>query len=226
MSELIKFEVLTMSSVEVANITGKRHGDVLRDIENLLEQLNEDNAELRSGFISSTYLAGNGKQEKCYQLSHDATVLLMTGYSIPMRVKLVERWRDLEEKHRKPKTALELAKEQVALLEHIESLEADLNHAIKTKAEIGSRREATAMATASAAIRKVNALEAELDKSKDYCTIKRMQMLYHGMEFNWRLLKQASNEIGIAIIDVFDQNYGKVNAYHREVWREVYALEF
>ncbi len=126
----------------------------------------------------------------------------------------------------KPMTQLEFAKAQVVLLERLEEIERQRDIALQTKAEIGSRREATAMATASAATRKANALEIELDRSRDYCTIKRMQMIYHGMEFNWRALKQASIEMGVLAVDVFDQNYGKVKAYHRDVWREAYALEF
>lgn len=116
--------------------------------------------------------------------------------------------------------------QKMIALNNLEEAERQRDIALQTKAEIGSRREATAMATASAATRKANALEIELDRSRDYCTIKRMQMIYHGMEFNWRALKQASIEMGVLAVDVFDQNYGKVKAYHRDVWRETYALEF
>lgn len=126
----------------------------------------------------------------------------------------------------KPMTALEFAKAQVELLERLEETEKQRDLALQTKAEIGSRREASAMATASIAVRKANALEVELDKSKDFCTIKRMQMLYHGMKFNWRVLKNTAIEMGLEAIDIFDANYGTVKAYPREVWREAYALEF
>jgi len=126
----------------------------------------------------------------------------------------------------KAKTPLELAKEQVALYEAIEVKEKELQLAIATKAEIGSRREATAMNTASQAVKKANALEIELDKSKEYCTVKRMQMLHHGISINWRLLKSAGVDLGIESIEVFDQNYGSVKAYHRDVWLEAYALTF
>lgn len=98
------------------------------------------------------------------------------------------------------------------------------DRAIATKAEIGSRREATSMATASTAMRKANRLEVQLDQSQQYCTIKRMQMLYHGQTFNWRLLKSTSNEMGLPPKDVFDANYGTVKAYHVDVWREAYAV--
>lgn len=98
------------------------------------------------------------------------------------------------------------------------------DQAVATKAEIGNRREATAMNTASQATKKVAALQVQLDTSAQFCTIKRMQMLKHGQPFDWRKLKHACAEMGIEAIDVFDQNYGTVKAYHEEVWLEVYGL--
>lgn len=124
----------------------------------------------------------------------------------------------------KPKSALELAKEQVALLEHLERIEYQRDEAIRTKAWIGTRREATAMATASKEARRAEKLEQELDRSKEYVTVKRMSMLYHGQKFDWRHLKATSIEMGIEPIDVFDANYGTVKAYHVDVWREAYAI--
>jgi len=95
----------------------------------------------------------------------------------------------------------------------------------KTKAQIGARREATAMNTASQAVKKANALEAQLDISKEYASVKRMTALYHGIEFNWRELKSASAIMGIPPLDIFDANYGSVKSYHRHVWIAVYALD-
>ena len=114
-----------------------------------------------------------------------------------------------------------------ALIESEKAKESALqiaNHALATKAEIGNRREATAMNTASQAVKQVNKLEIELDKSKQYSTIKRMEMLHHGIKFNWRELKSAGKDLGIDSIDVFDANYTTVKAYHADVWREAYAL--
>lgn len=96
--------------------------------------------------------------------------------------------------------------------------------AIATKAEIGSRREATAMNTASQAVKRANKLEIELDKSQEWSTIKRMEIIT-GLNFNWRLLKSAGKDLGIEPKDVFDPNFGTVKAYHADVWLEAYALD-
>jgi phage anti-repressor protein len=95
----------------------------------------------------------------------------------------------------------------------------------RTKAEIGSRREATAMNTASQAVKLVHKLEVQLDQSKQYATVKRMEMLYHGQRFNWRILRSVGDQMGIPAIDVFDANYGTVKAYHADVWREAFAVD-
>ncbi len=85
-----------MLSTEIAALTGKQHKHVIRDIEVIIEQLEKDCPNLGSGFKSSTYLAGNGKQEKCYELDYEATMIVMTGYDVVARAKVIKRWQELE----------------------------------------------------------------------------------------------------------------------------------
>lgn len=47
-----------------------------------------------------------------------------------------------------------------------------------------------------------------------------------GKRFDWRDLKKQSALMGYAIKSVFDHNYGSVKAYHRDVWRTCFGLEF
>jgi hypothetical protein len=80
------------------------------------------------------------------------------------------------------------------------------------------------MNTASQATKKVAKLEIELDKSKEYATIKRMEMLHLGQQFNWRSLKAVATSLGIPSVDVYDANYGTVKSYHADVWEKAYGL--
>lgn len=75
----------TMTSRDVAELTGKRHSDVLRDIHRLLETLSND---FGNGFKSSTYTDKNGIQRPFYELNEDAKNLLLNKYKGLARVPL------------------------------------------------------------------------------------------------------------------------------------------
>lgn len=102
--------------------------------------------------------------------------------------------------------------------------EAQAAEAIRTKAMIGSRREATAMASAAAAAKKVKKLEIALDKSKDYASVKRVQ-IETGRTYAWHKLRKLSQSMDLAPRDVEDANYGSVKAYHRLVWVAAYGVD-
>lgn len=218
--------ILTMSSLEIAELTGKEHKNVMVDIRNMLESLEKAVADFSA---TAFYEVNNAKRTRdIFNLPKRETLILVSGYSVLMRAKIIDRWQELEAKQN-PKIPLTYIQALERLIETEKQKEAALELAkvaIETKAEIGSRREATAMNTASQAVKKANKLEIELDQSKDYCTVKRMEMLKHGQKFNWRLLKSAGQDLGIDSIDIYDANYGSVKAYHRDVWLEAYALTF
>jgi phage regulator Rha-like protein len=215
---------LMMTSREIAGLTGKQHQHVKRDIENMLAELSEDASKF--GHI---YLDSMGRQQTEYLLDRELTDTLLTGYSAVLRRKVIARWRELEQSVAAPALPdfANPAAAARAWADQVETAQKALalaNHATATKAEIGNRREATAMNTASQATKKVAALEIELDRSRKYSSVKRMQMLYHGQKFDWRKLKSAAQEMGAQPIEIFDANYGTVKAYHADVWLEVYAL--
>lgn len=119
--------------------------------------------------------------------------------------------------------AEQFKQKQIAQKAEVAAIE-QRDQAIATKALIGSKREATAMATASKAIKHANRLEVELDQSKNYATVKRMERV-HGRAFDWRLLKKTTKDIGLVARDVFDANYGSVKAYPAEVWEKTYSVK-
>jgi phage regulator Rha-like protein len=230
MSELIALDGLTMTSFEIAELVDSRHDKVKQSIERLVERgvivqppLGDEQSDDAMGRPRTTqvyiFTGERGKRD---------SIVVVAQLSPEFTARLVDRWQELESKAsaralpRSYAEALRLYADEVDAREQAEALR---DEAIRTKAMIGSRREATAMNTASRAVMRANRLEEELDKAKDYATIKRMEMLYHGQKFDWRRLKSASTDIGINPIEVFDANYGTVKAYHAEAWRESYALE-
>jgi len=163
----------------------------------------------------------NGQTYPCYRFPKREACLMAMSYSYDLQAKVFDRMTELEQRNAPaiPNFSSPAEAARAWALEY----EARV-HAEATKAEIGTRREATAMNTASQATKKAAKLEIQLDQSKEYATVKRMEMLYHGTSFNWRLLKSTSVEMGIPSADVFDANYGTVKAYHADVWMEAYAL--
>lgn len=85
------FVARTMSSREIAALTGKQHFHVKRDIEKMLADLGEDASK-----YGCTYLDGQNRQQTEYLLDREHTDCLLTGYSAAMRMAVIKRWRELE----------------------------------------------------------------------------------------------------------------------------------
>nr|WP_275415032.1 Rha family transcriptional regulator [Novacetimonas pomaceti] len=80
-----------MSSREIAELTGKQHAHVMRDIRAMLEQVGEGQSK-----FGSTYLDAQGKARECYNLPKNLTINLIAGYRADMRLKIIDRWMELE----------------------------------------------------------------------------------------------------------------------------------
>ncbi|KON64817.1 phage regulatory protein Rha [Komagataeibacter europaeus] len=83
--------VITMSSREIADLTGKRHDHVIRDIEKMLADVKIDAPK-----FGAVYSDAKGEQRKCYKLPRDLTYNLILGYRADLRLKVVRRWMELE----------------------------------------------------------------------------------------------------------------------------------
>ena len=96
--ELASLDNLTMSSRDIAELTGKQHKHVLEDVRKLADYYVEIySAEKAVEFIkSSTYVDSTGRTLRCYLLSKDASLDLVTGYSLPHRHAVNQRWMELE----------------------------------------------------------------------------------------------------------------------------------
>lgn len=89
MNELIKKE--TMTSLEIAEVTGKQHQHVLRDIDSLLTQGVD-----ASNFGLTSYVDKSNREQRCYQLTKKGCLILASGYDALLREKIINRWEELE----------------------------------------------------------------------------------------------------------------------------------
>ena len=214
---------LTMTSIAIVEYINDERGDGVAQLahSDFLKKVHQVLGEKDAGNFSSIYLDSMNREKPCYNFPKREACLMVMSYSYDIQAKIFDRWQELEVKNAKPLP--NFANPAEAARAWAIEYEARI-FAENTKAEIGNRREATAMNTASQAVKKAHKLEIELDKSKQYSTVKRMQLLHHGQRFDWRMLKQAAADMDVPTIDVFDQNYGSVKAYHADVWKEVYAI--
>ena len=89
MTELIKKE--SMTSLEIAEVTGKAHAHVMRDIRALLEQgVNESNF----GLVS--YTDKKGEERPMFNLTPKGCLILASGYDALLREKIINRLEVLE----------------------------------------------------------------------------------------------------------------------------------
>lgn len=82
---------VTMSSREIAELTGKEHKNVKRDIENMLSDLNEDALTFERIYFDSM-----NRQQTEYFLDRRHVECLLTGYSAVLRMKVIDRLHERE----------------------------------------------------------------------------------------------------------------------------------
>jgi Rha family phage regulatory protein len=75
-----------MSSREIAQLTGKQHNNVMRDIREMLKGLQKDVLS-----FESVYLDAKGESRPEFQLPFDETMCLVSGYDVQMRMAGLSR---------------------------------------------------------------------------------------------------------------------------------------
>lgn len=103
-------------------------------------------------------------------------------------------------------------------------LEVQRDRAIEEKRWISEKREATAMATASTAVRKLNKLAERLGESKNYAAIIPVEKKT-GQKFKWHPLRKWCVENDKEPHEVDDPRFGSVKSWPREAWLAVYGVD-
>lgn len=110
----------TMSSREIAELTGTQHKHVLENIRKILEECGIDSA----GF-SAQYKDSTGRALPCFNLPRRECDLIIAGYSAKYRLAIIDRWQELEARQgfEIPSTlsgALMLAAQQAEQIERLQ----------------------------------------------------------------------------------------------------------
>lgn len=85
----------TMCSTEIAELTGRRHDNIIRDIRGLLSQ-----GVAVLNFEEGTYKDANNQNRPCYNLTKKGCLILASGYDALLREKIINRWEELEKEKR------------------------------------------------------------------------------------------------------------------------------
>ncbi|CQT88078.1 TPA: Rha family transcriptional regulator [Escherichia coli] len=88
-------QLVSMTSVEIAELTGKEHRNVLRDIRNMADELNALKTELVG---EEVYKDAKGESRVMYRLDRKHTFILVAGYSAHLRAKCYDHIQALEQR--------------------------------------------------------------------------------------------------------------------------------
>ena len=87
----------TMTSLEIAEVTGRNHKDVMRSIREMEDAWAKVNGR---NFALVEYKDAKGEMRPCYSLNKTECLYIATKFNDEARAKLVLRWEELETKER------------------------------------------------------------------------------------------------------------------------------
>lgn len=213
MEELMNKE--TMSSLQIAEITGMRHSDVMRSIRNM-EKAWVNIAQ--RNFARGSYTDANNQSRPCYYLTKTECLYIATKFNDEARAKLVIRWEALETGKEKPISStqplsqaemfLQLAQMNVENERKMKELEAKTEELQSELTEIKQRT--TTDLHQSTIVAYVTRNHIKLDVTK-----------YGAMG---RKATSICKKRGIEVTKINDVRWGKVSVYPDSVLEEVFKI--
>lgn len=145
----------TMSSLQIAEITGKLHKDVMRAIRKMEFAWEKINGRK---FALVEYTDEKGERRPMYQLNKTECLYIATKFNDEARAKLVLRWKELEESNKPqlPATYLDALKSLVASEEQ------------KQQLALENKRQAEEIEAKTAEITELNTAVSEMQPKVSY----------------------------------------------------------
>jgi Rha family phage regulatory protein len=92
MSQIVTQNAVTMSSRQIAQITGKNHADVLRDIRRMFAGL-----EITESRFAGSYTDSTGRTLPMFDLDEEMTLCLTSGYDVKQRMAIIRQWKQMRD---------------------------------------------------------------------------------------------------------------------------------
>lgn len=216
---------ITMTTREIAELLGKSHSNIKISAERM-------QATGIIGTLAAQEFEHNGNRYIEYRMEKRDSLVLVAQNSPEFTARIVDRWQELEAAVKKPAQPAELSRMDILTI----AMEAEKgrliaigerDEAVRTKAEIGSRREATAMATAAAKSKEVSRLQNELGRNQRHATVIAVEKA-SGRKFAKNAyveLRRVTKDYGLAAVSVVDPRYGSVKAWPAVAWRQCFSID-
>ncbi|KMJ43695.1 hypothetical protein AB204_18195 [Xenorhabdus khoisanae] len=220
---------VTMSSINFLNeiINPARISAGEKEVENRhfiarIEDELDDLGGAETFYVTTTQ--GATRKVKGYTLTMEQMTLVGMRESKAVRRSVLEKLRRLQEGKILPSNYIEALESLLKSEKEKVVIAAERDRAIETKAWIGHRREATAMATASVAVRERNKLAERLGESKSRATVLAVERATE-RKFRWQPLKKWCKENKIEPHTAPDERYGTVRSWPATAWLAVYDID-
>lgn len=213
--------VPTMSSRDIAELTGKEHKNVCRVIRDLISD------RILDAQLEPLKFEYRGQWFDYYELSKRDSFVVVARLSPEFTAHIVDRWQELEQKlnpvFNLPQDLPSALRALADTYEQLQQAQFEREIAVKTKAHISDKKTATAMATASNAVQENQRLKDQIGQSKKNATVLAVERLTSNT-YTWQPLNKWCEAHGIKPQKVHDERYGRVNTYPFQAWMDVYSV--
>lgn len=197
-----------LNSREVAEMVGKDHSHLIRDIRNYIDYLTEANFGSSEYFEEDCYKDATGRTLICYKVSKKGCEFIahkLTGQKgAEFTAKYIERFHEMQDALTQPKSRLDWLQAMLdQMREQEERLEAFDN--------------------------RLNMVEAKTTTSPNeyftvagFAAIRKQRVDVQKANIIGRKAAKLSRQLGYDIGKVSDPRYGTVNTYHVDILNEVF----
>ena len=196
--------VTQMTSIEVAEITSKRHADVIRDIRDEIEKLTSQGIFTERIFALGEYIDKNNQRRPMYVLTREGVLQLAARYDAVVRFKLIEK----VSQPAKVLSPVQQLLAQAQILVEMDSRVGAVEQGVR-RLEHNCRRTITS-----------NQLTVIA-----YANMKGIKPNEYNSSVVGRKATKLCKERNVLIGKVVDSRYGLINTYSEEVLDEIFLSE-